>query len=68
MSELVAEMDRAAAAYWKKVARAGGAEAASALAKAQQFVVEARAESRVRKEAHQPTLNEIEAPPIRYKP
>jgi hypothetical protein len=68
MSELMSDMDRAAAAYWMKVARAGGSNASAALANAQRLVVEARAERRLPDTNQAPTLDQIEAPPIRYRP
>jgi hypothetical protein len=67
MAELVSEMDRAAAAYWMSVARAGGSNANAALSTAQRLIVEARAESRILDRAHRPTLDEIEAPPLRIR-
>lgn len=68
MSELMSDMDRAAAAYWTRVARAGGSDAGAALATAQRLVVEARAERRLPDNGQTPTLDQIEAPPIRYSP
>lgn len=67
MAEVVSEMDRAAAAYWMRVARAGGPTAGAALSTAQRLVVEARAESRLPDRAHRPTLDEIESPPLRMR-
>jgi len=68
MSEIVSDMDRAAAAYWMRVARAGGPDAGAALSTAQRLVVEARAERRLPDNGQAPTLDQIEAPPIRYRP
>jgi hypothetical protein len=67
MSELMSDMDRAAAAYWMKVARAGGSDAGAALANAQCLIVEARAERRLPDTNQAPTLDQIEAPPIRFR-
>lgn len=68
MSELMSDMDRAAAAYWIKVARAGGSDAGAALANAHRLVVEARAERRLPDTNQAPTLDQVQAPPIRYRP
>lgn len=68
MSELMSDMDRAAAAYWMKIARAGGSNASAALSNAQRLIVEARAERRLPDTNQAPTLDQIEAPPIRYRP
>ncbi|MGH7224958.1 MAG: hypothetical protein ACRELF_17175 [Gemmataceae bacterium] len=68
MSELMSDMDRAAAAYWMKVALAGGSDAAAAVSNAQRLVVEARAERRLPDTNQAPTLDQIEAPPIRHRP
>jgi hypothetical protein len=67
MAELVSEIDRAAAAYWMRVARAGGSDAGAAISTAQRLIVEARAESRLADRAHRPTLDDIEAPPLRMR-
>ena len=67
MSEIVSELDRAAAAYWQRLAQAGGANANAALTRAQQLTVEARAESRIPDRAQRPTLDQIEAPPLRLR-
>jgi hypothetical protein len=68
MSELMSDMDRAAAAYWLKVARTGGSDASAALSNAQRLIVEARAERRLPDTNQAPTLDQIEAPPIRFRP
>lgn len=68
MSELMSDMDRAAAAYWMRVARAGGSNAGAALSTAQRLIVEARAERRLPDTNQAPTLDQLEAPPIRYRP
>jgi hypothetical protein len=68
MSEIVSELDRAAAAYWRRLAQTGGtAKASAALSRAQQLTVEARAESRIPDRAQRPTLDQIEAPPLRLR-
>ena len=67
MSEIVSDLDRAAAAYWRRLAQNGGANANSALSRAQQLTVEASAESRIPDRAQQPTLDQIEAPPLRQR-
>ena len=67
MSELMSEMDRAAATYWHNVARLGGGDASAALATAQTLVAEARAESRLSQNSQAPTLNQIEAPPLGWR-
>ena len=67
MSEIVSELDRAAANYWRRLAQTGGANASAALSRAQQLTVEARAESRITDRAQTPTLDQIEAPPLRLR-
>jgi hypothetical protein len=67
MSEIVSELDRAAATYWRWLAQAGGANANAALTRAQQLTVEARAESRIPDRAQRPTLDQIEVPPLRLR-
>ncbi len=64
MSETMADMDRAAAAYWHNVARRGG-DPAMALQRAQRYLAEARAESRIPDRARSLTLDDVEAPPLR---
>jgi hypothetical protein len=67
MSEIVSDLDRAAASYWRQLAQSGGASANAALARAQQLTVEARAESRIPDRAQRPTLDQIEVPPLRLR-
>lgn len=67
MSEIVSDLDRAAAAYWRQLAHRGGASANAALARAQQLTVEARAESRIPDRAQRPTLDQIEVQPLRLR-
>lgn len=67
MSEIVSELDRAAAAYWRRLAQSGAVNANAALTRAQQLAVEARAEARISDRAQRPTLDQIEAPPLRLR-
>ncbi len=67
MSQIASELDRAAAAYWRRLAQRGGPSASGALAQAQQLTVEARAESRIPDQGQRPTLDQIEAPPLRLR-
>ncbi len=68
MSEVVSQLDRAAAAYWRRLAKSSGAaNASAALARAQHLTVEARAESRIPDRAQRPTLDQIEVPPLRLR-
>jgi hypothetical protein len=67
MSEIVSELDRAAAAYWRQLAQRGGTNANAALSRAQQLTVEARAESRIPDRAQRLTLDQIEVPPLRLR-
>ena len=64
MSEIEAELNRAAAAYWISVAAKGGGGKPVALSKAEELLRDARAESRIPDSAKQPTLNDMEAPPL----
>jgi hypothetical protein len=64
MSEIDADLDRAAAAYWLSVARRGGFRKQTALSRAADLLREARAEARIPDSAKQPTLNELAAPPM----
>jgi hypothetical protein len=64
MSEIEAELNRAAAAYWMSVAAKGGGGKTLALSKADQFLRDARSESRIQDSAMQPTLNDLESPPL----
>ena len=64
MSEINADLDRAAAAYWLSVASKSGPEKNVALARASSLLREARAEARIPDSARQPTLNDLEAPPL----
>ncbi|MFT2095089.1 hypothetical protein [Acidiphilium sp.] len=62
MSEIDADLDRAAAAYWLSVAGKSGPEKNAALAQAASLLRDARAEARLPDSARQPTLNDLEAP------
>jgi hypothetical protein len=64
MSEIVSDLDRAAAAYWQKVANKAGPEKSTALAQASNLLRDARAEARIPDSAKQPTLDDMEAPPL----
>jgi hypothetical protein len=64
MSEIEAELNCAAAAYWMSVAAKGGGGKTVALSKAEEFLRGARGESRIPDGAAQPTLNEMQAPPL----
>jgi len=64
MSEIEAELNRAAAAYWMSVAAKGGAGKSAALTEASNHLRDGRAESRTPDSAKQPTLNDLEAPPM----
>jgi hypothetical protein len=64
MSEIDADLDRAAATYWLSVARKGGYGKDTALTRAADLLRDARSETRIPDSARQPTLNELEAPPL----
>jgi len=64
MSEIDADLDRAATAYWLLVANKSGPEKNVALAGAANLLRDARAEARIPDSARQPTLNDLEAPPL----
>lgn len=68
MAEIVADLDRAAANYWISVARKGGYGTEAALARAAGLLRDARAEARIPDSARQPTLDELEAPPLDLPP
>ena len=68
MAEIAADLDRAAANYWLSIARKGGYGAQAALTRADGLLREAWAESRIPDSARQPTLNELEAPPLDLPP
>jgi hypothetical protein len=64
MSEIEADLDRAAAQYWRSVANRGGGARIPALAQASNLLRDARSEARIPDSARQPTLNDLEAPPL----
>jgi hypothetical protein len=64
MSEIEAELNRAAAAYWMSVAAKGGDGKTASLTKAANYLRDARAESRIPDSSRQPILNDLEAPPL----
>ncbi len=64
MSEIEAELDRAAATYWISVANRGSSRKVAALSRAGELLRDARAESRIPDSTKQPTLNDLEAPPL----
>jgi hypothetical protein len=64
MSEIDADLDRAAAAYWLSIANKGGFGKVPALTRAADLLRDARAEARIPDSARQPTLNDLEAPPL----
>ncbi|WP_234730053.1 hypothetical protein [Acidocella facilis] len=64
MSEIDADLDRAAAAYWLSVAGKSTPEKNVALARAASLLRDARAEARISDSARQPTLSDLEAPPL----
>jgi hypothetical protein len=64
MSEIDADLDRAAAAYWLSIANRGGSGKSAALTQASNLLRDARAEARIPDSAWQPTLNELEALPL----
>jgi len=68
MSEIDADFDRAATAYWLSVASKSGPEKNVALARAASLLRDARAEARIPDSARQPTLNDLEAPPLNVPP
>lgn len=64
MSEIDADLDRAAAAYWLSVANKSGLGKNAALAQAANLLRDARAVARIPDSARQPTLNQLETPPL----
>lgn len=64
MSEIASDLDRAAAAYWQKVASKAGPDKAAALTQASNLLRDARAEDRIPDSAKPPTLDDMEAPPL----
>ncbi len=64
MSEIDADLDRAAASYWLSIANRGGPGKSAALTQASNLLRDARAEARIPDSARQPTLNDLEAPQL----
>lgn len=64
MSEIEANLDKAASAYWMSVAAKAGPDYAVALSNASNLARDSRAEARIPDGARQPTLNTMEAPPL----
>ena len=66
MSEIDADLDRAAVSYWLSVAAKAnsGLTKSAALTQAADLLRDARAEARIPDCAKQPTLNDLEAPPL----
>jgi hypothetical protein len=67
MSEIFSDLDRAAAGYWRQLAQSGSVDRNTALSRAQQLTVEARAEARIPDRAQRPTLDQVEVPPLRLR-
>lgn len=61
MSQTTANLDRAAAAYWRRLARTETVDASSALTRARDLTAEARIESR------EPTQDARDAPTMRLR-
>jgi transposase-like protein len=57
-------LKRGGRVYWRSVATKGGGGKTAALTQATNYLRDARAESRIPDNAKQPTLNELEAPPL----
>ena len=66
MSEIDADLDRAAVSYWLSVAAKAksGPTKSAALTQAAELLRDARAEARIPDSTKQPTLNDLEAPPL----
>ncbi len=64
MSEIEADLDRAAATYWISLANRGSSGKVAALSRAEELLRDLRAEARIPDSAKQPTLNDLEAPPF----
>lgn len=64
MSEIESLIDRSIAAYWLSVANKGEGGKNAALDQAAALLRDARSETRIPDSAKQPTLNEMEAPPL----
>ncbi len=64
MSEIESSIDRSIAAYWLSVANKGEGGQNVALNQAAALLRDARSEAKIPDSARQPTLNELEAPPL----
>jgi hypothetical protein len=64
MSEIESSIDRSIAAYWLSVASKGEGGKNVALNQAAALLRDARSEARIPDGPKQPTLNEMEAPPL----
>ncbi len=64
MSEIESSIDRSIAAYWLSVATKGEGGKNAALERAAEYLRDARAEAKIPDSARQPTLNEMQAPPL----
>jgi hypothetical protein len=64
MSEIESSIDRSIAAYWLAVASKGEGGKNAALAQAAEYLRDARSEAKIPDSARQPTLNEMQAPPL----
>ena len=64
MSEIDADLDRAAAAYCLSVVSKSTPEKNAALSRVASLLRDARAEARIPDSARQPTLNDLDAPPL----
>lgn len=64
MSEIESSIDRSIAAYWLSVASKGEGSKNAALTQAAALLKDARSEAEIPDSAKQPTLNEMEAPPL----
>jgi hypothetical protein len=64
MSEIESSIDRSIAAYWLSVANQGEGGKNAALGQAAEYLRDARAEAKIPDSTRQPTLNEMQAPPL----
>jgi hypothetical protein len=64
MSEIESSMDRSIAAYWLSVASKGEGGTNAALEQAAEYLRAARSEAKIPDSARQPTMNEMQAPPL----
>jgi hypothetical protein len=64
VAEIIPDLDRAAASYWQNIANKAGPDKSAALAQASNLLRDARAEARIPDSARQPTLDDLETPPL----